>query len=177
MNTCLLSWINDVPQHRQLIGELQSWWNDYRAVPHDLLSSTTILQQYSYNFAKEISDQSDVPLLVDGLKRFLGSDVEKARLIAKWAVSRFPESKELVKIANLLSPSKVVTDHASGFSRKLDFEWIRSNHKYHRGQWVAVSEGRCLASGKNLKEVRENARKQVALKKVLLTYLPSKGGV
>jgi hypothetical protein len=111
-------------------------------------------------------------LLIRGLKLHLDRDVEKARLLAKWGVDKFPESRDLKKILKLLTPSKVIARTASGISRKDDFEWIRANQSIHRGQWIAISKGKCLASGEDLRSVRERAQKLEDLKNVLITFLP-----
>lgn len=122
--------------------------------------------------SKEILHQFEESMVIEGLRRFLVTDVEKAREILKSAVTRFPESQRLQRVMKLLSPSKVLARPASGASRKADFDWIKANWGRFRGQWVALYKGQCLASGKDLATIRNNARKQGKLEDVLITFFP-----
>lgn len=146
-----------------------------KALPHFSLLSG-FRSSFSGNWSEEIPSQNETQLLIHGLKQYLDRDVEKATSIAKWAVNRFPESKELQKIWRLLSPSKVLTRPASGVSRRKEFEWIKANQNRYRGQWVALAQGQCLASGSDLHSVRERARKLMNLREVLITFLPGESG-
>lgn len=177
LNTCLLKWADDV---RQLDVDpshaLGAAWKSHFTVHHHGPFPPQSQKKFLIDWAKEIPAQIEVQLLIHGLKLYLDSDVEKARMIARRGVSKFPESRDLQKILKLLSPSKVVAHPASGVSRKHDFEWIRANQNRYRGQWVAIFEGQCLASGKDLRTVRESARKLKNLERVLITYLPAERG-
>jgi hypothetical protein len=173
LNTCLLKWADDLQQlsvdPSDPFGAASA---SHFTVPHHGSFPPESQKDLLIEWGKELPAKIEVQLLIRGLKLYLDSDVEKARMIARRAVSKFPESRDLQKILKLLSPSKVVTRTASGVSRKHDFEWIRANQRRHRGQWVAVFDGECLASGKDLHSVRESARKRVNLERVLITFLP-----
>jgi hypothetical protein len=177
LNTCLLQWADNLQQrHLAPFDPFRAVGTQYSPMSHHWPSFPDFHTRIFNDWAKEIPDQLEVRLLVHGLRLFLDNDVEKARLIARRAVSKFPWSTELEKIWRLLTPSKVVTHPGSGVSRKRDFEWIRANQNRYRGQWIAIYDGQCLASGKDLRTVRESARKQTNLEHVLITYLPTERG-
>jgi len=173
LNTCLLKWADDLRQHHvDFSAPFGGAWGSLFTVPHHGPFPPESQKQLFIDWAEELPAQIEVRLLIHGLKLYLDSDVEKARMIARRAVSKFPKSRELEKISKLLSPSKVVTQLASGVSRKNDFEWIRANQNRYRGQWVAVADGQLLASGDDLRSVRESARNRMDLGRILITYLP-----
>lgn len=142
----------------------------YRPAPHDLHS--LIFDQLS----KVLLRRFEESIIIESLRPLLVTDVEKAREIIKNAVSRIPESENLQKIFELISPSKVGTRPASGESRKADFQWIKANWDTYRGLWVALYSGRCLAAGSDLHAVRNAAEKKVKLENVLITYFPKEKG-
>jgi hypothetical protein len=112
-------------------------------------------------------------VIIERVRPFLASDVAKASAIIKNAVARHPQSENLQKILKLLSPSKVGTRPASGFSRRSDFDWIKTNADAYRGLWVALSNGKCLAAGESMSAVRSAAQEKVNLNEVLITFLPT----
>lgn len=76
--------------------------------------------------------------------------------IAVEALKHFPDHAELQKYAYILAPPKVKTvPRDPNQDVQADIDWIKNHRAEYRGCWVALKNGKLLASGKNLDEIVE----------------------
>jgi hypothetical protein len=78
-----------------------------------------------------------------------------ARLLATQGAKLYPDHPELCKIAHILAPPRVVkTGMPPDPSLRANREWLRANRARYHGQWVALRDGRFLASANTIAEIR-----------------------
>ena len=86
---------------------------------------------------------------------------------------RFPDDKDLAKIAEVLAPPKVLRRNISATPKLKDtMTWLKKNQSQYQGQWVAVQEGRLLAQAESRAELNEQLG-TATKSKVLITKIPS----
>ncbi|MFB2892789.1 DUF5678 domain-containing protein [Aerosakkonemataceae cyanobacterium BLCC-F50] len=81
-------------------------------------------------------------------------DWKAAWQIATEGLKHYPEHQELQKYAYILAPAKITTVDRGGHPEiQADHEWIKKNIAEYRGRWVALKNGKLLASGNDLDEI------------------------
>jgi hypothetical protein len=92
-----------------------------------------------------------------------------AREIAIEGATHFPEHAELAKAARILAPPRVIQSEYSSDreAMQLNRQWLDAHGAEFKGQWVAVSAGRFVASATTAAELRQRVELSRA---VLITH-------
>ena len=78
----------------------------------------------------------------------------KARQLSELAAQRYPGHTELQKFAQILAPPRVIDAHVPADpNARADMEWLKTHGDEHRGQWVAIQNGRLLASATSMRKL------------------------
>lgn len=87
----------------------------------------------------------------------VGAHLTALNLVTR-GIQRYPQNSGLQKMSRLLGPPRVLkTDLPPIQSLKANREWIRSHAVEYRGQWVALQEGRLIASASSVRELKAQA--------------------
>jgi hypothetical protein len=69
----------------------------------------------------------------------------RAREVSAQGAALYPEEAEIVKLAHILSPPKVIrTDLPAEPALAANHEWLRLHRQEYLGRWVALSQGHLL---------------------------------
>ena len=83
---------------------------------------------------------------VDAVKWALAAGAHlKARELATQGAELFPDDPELVNIARILAPPKIIGRTPADPPIKLNRAWLARHRKQYRGKWVAIKEGKLVA--------------------------------
>ena len=75
--------------------------------------------------------------------------------LASRGVQRFPQNSSLQKMNRLLGPPRVLKTNLPPIpSLKANREWIRTHTVEYRGQWVALQEGKLVASASSVRGLK-----------------------
>jgi len=78
----------------------------------------------------------------------------KARKIAEQGAHLFPRHNELIRYTQVLAPPKVMKSTSSPHSKpKENRDWIMNHAQEYRGRWVALKDGKLLASAQSMREL------------------------
>jgi len=78
-----------------------------------------------------------------------------ARNLADHGHRLHPRHEELAKMAHILAPPRIVrTGLPPDPTARLNLEWLREHAAEHRGQWVALKNGRLLAAAPSVRQLR-----------------------
>ncbi|MCZ7568048.1 MAG: hypothetical protein M5U01_05515 [Ardenticatenaceae bacterium] len=77
-----------------------------------------------------------------------------ARSLADAGVRAYPEHVELHKMARILAPPRIVGTSGPSQSLCENQRWLREHADEYRERWVAVREGKLVASGMTAAEIR-----------------------
>jgi hypothetical protein len=78
-----------------------------------------------------------------------------ARDLAEKGIQRYPYNPTLQKMSRLLGPPRVVKNNLPPVSSlKANREWIRAHSAGYRGQWIALREGKLVASAPTAGELK-----------------------
>ncbi len=114
---------------------------------HELFASLVAEIEWPVRRADEIASAIDLALSMEL--------APLAMELAQLGGSLFPDDLRLQRAAHVLAPpvARVVPSQApSGLQVSRD--WLRNHAAEHRGQWVAVRDGRLLGKAKTLIELR-----------------------
>jgi hypothetical protein len=79
----------------------------------------------------------------------------QARSLATQGAQRYPDHVELQKMARILAPPRVVrTGLPADPSLRADRQWLQANRSRYAGRWIALKQGRLLAAGETVSELR-----------------------
>ena len=120
---------------------------------------------------KYLDQKKEEENFIQQMKDLLTTDVEEARKIAAEAIKKFPHSNVIKTYLKIVEPPRITSRPASGISREKEFKWIRKHRNEYKGQWVALYQDKCLATGLNVAEVKNKAKEQTDLRNILITYL------
>lgn len=89
--------------------------------------------------------------LVRGVKLALRVDAAMAaRELSALGAQRFPDHPELVKMARVLAPPRLVGLSPAEPDAGDNTKWLRENAASYRGRWVALKNGNLLAAADSL---------------------------
>lgn len=91
-----------------------------------------------------------------------------ARELAAEGAELHPEHEELQKMARALAPPKLVEVLPANPSMSKNHVWIRHHADEYTGKWIALRDGKLLASGDTISEVKSGLK---AVDDVLLTRI------
>ncbi len=91
---------------------------------------------------------------VDAVKWALAAGAHlKARELATQGAELFPHDPELVNMARILAPPKIIGRTPADPAVKLNRDWLVQHAEEYHGKWVAVREGRLLATASTLRDL------------------------
>lgn len=83
-------------------------------------------------------------------------DFYGAQKLSFEAAQKYPDHREVQKIARILAPPKItVSKRPPNRDTWINQDWIKQNRMQYRGRWVALKDGQFLADGKNVDELVE----------------------
>jgi hypothetical protein len=92
--------------------------------------------------------------IVRGVKLALRVDAAMAaRDLSALGARRFPGNPELVKMARVLAPPRLIGLSPAKPGAGDNMKWLRENATSYLGRWVALKDGNLLAIGDSLKEL------------------------
>ena len=98
----------------------------------------------------------DARAFVNAVKWALAAGAHlKARELATQGAELFPGDPELVKMARILAPPKYLGSSPANYAAKLNRAWLARHRKQYRGRWVAIKEGKLVASANEPAELRK----------------------
>jgi hypothetical protein len=87
----------------------------------------------------------------------VGAHLTALNLVTR-GVQRYPQNSNLQKMNRLLGPPRVLKTNLPPIpSLKANTEWIHTHAVEYRGQWVALQEGRLIASASRVRELKAQA--------------------
>jgi hypothetical protein len=87
----------------------------------------------------------------------VGAHLTALNLVTR-GVQRYPQNSSLQKMNRLLGPPRVLKTNLPPIpSLKANTEWIHTHAVEYRGQWVALQEGRLIASASRVRELKAQA--------------------